>query len=120
MSTNLHQLLILPGSNVNIFCKDGLSSLDVDNVKKIFNFGGNIQMKNCGPQNEWEAINQSMDDMGVEYFAIRDGSNTTKIQDFKTAFNANEENAWKYSQPPNYQNWVASFRSNAEMEETMF
>ena len=56
MSTNINTTIILPGSYFNIFCKDGLSPLDVLHIKTIYNFGGNIKFQDCGGENQFDAI----------------------------------------------------------------
>ena len=63
MSTELNSVLIVPGSTMNIFCKDGLSALDVYNIEHVYHFGGNMVFKDCGAPNEWVALNQSTEDM---------------------------------------------------------
>ena len=54
--TSLHSLIILPGATVRYFCKDGLSSLSVMQVQKIFMFGGKMVSVNCGADIELIAL----------------------------------------------------------------
>ena len=61
--TSIHSMIILPGSVVRYFCKDGLSSLTVFNVERILNFGGEMKAVNCGAANEWLALHQAVFDM---------------------------------------------------------
>ena len=63
MSTKIHSAIVLPQGTLNIFCKDGMSPLDVNNVEHIWNFGGRIQFKDCGIENEWMALKQGEADM---------------------------------------------------------
>ena len=55
MSSSIHQLIIMPKVTGTIICEDGLSPLDVFNVKKIYNFG-KIKFSNCGAENEYVTL----------------------------------------------------------------
>ena len=66
MSSNVNSALILPGSTMNFFCKDGLSPLDVNHIQQVFNFGGNIKLVNCGVENTWVAFQEAQVDMNAE------------------------------------------------------
>ena len=60
MSTSqIHQLLIRPGSKVNLVCKDGLSAATVYNIDKIYNFGGNLKFVDCGTPEIWAGLFQA-------------------------------------------------------------
>ncbi len=51
MSLKIHELLIMPGSSVKMYCKNGLSSATVLAIDHIFNFGGDVKFVNCGAAN---------------------------------------------------------------------
>ena len=63
MSSTVKQVLILPGSAVNFYCKDGLSALDLLNIQKVFHFGGKIEFVDCGGENWYVGLEQSYQDM---------------------------------------------------------
>ena len=50
MSTSAHSVFLLPKGTLNVFCIDGLSAFEIENVKKFYNFGGNVTYNNCGPE----------------------------------------------------------------------
>ena len=52
----VHSVILLPGDTLRYFCEDGLSPLDIGNVGKILNFGGNIVPVNCGASNEYATL----------------------------------------------------------------
>ena len=56
MSTTIHQVIILPGQTVSVYCKDGLSAIDVLNIEHIYNFNGNMKFVNCGAPNQYVAL----------------------------------------------------------------
>ena len=94
MSSLIHSALVLPGSMLKFYCKDGLSPLDVDHIEKIFNFGGSIVAVDCGVLNEWVAYNQSFIDMKKEYKKAVAG--TQKKDDFYKATVANVKQYQKF------------------------
>ena len=103
MSTHLHQLLLLPGNNVKLFCTDGISPLTVMNIQKIYNFGGNIKFKNCGASDEWIAMSQATDDMG----SLADNTDDQRTKnDYMTAFTSDQENLNKFENTSIYTNWM--------------
>ena len=63
MSTRVHSLIILPGSNLIYFCKDGLSPLSIMLIEKIFNFGGRMRAMDCGVESEYAALMIAETDM---------------------------------------------------------
>lgn len=63
MSTNVHSVLILPGSTFKLYCKDGLSPLDVNHIESVFNFGGTVKAVDCGMANQLVAFHQMWADM---------------------------------------------------------
>ena len=78
MSFQIHQLLILKGSKVQIYCKDGLSSLDVYNIQHIFRLGGNIKFVNCGAANQYAAYSQAGFDMQDKWWETPDKDSKIK------------------------------------------
>ena len=63
MSLHIHQLIMHEGSSVNIYFKDGLSAIDVLEIRKIFRFGGNFEFINCGAKNEFITLKHAKSDM---------------------------------------------------------
>ena len=56
MSTQIHQMILLPSSNFKIFCVDGMTQEDVEKLGKILNFGANLRFANCGATTEFNII----------------------------------------------------------------
>ena len=67
MSTHIHNLIILPGNDVQFFCKDGMSPATVYNINKIYKLGGELKFVNCGAGNIYAGLEQAYGDMTVKY-----------------------------------------------------
>ena len=63
MSSSVHSIILLPGSQFEYMCKDGLSPLEVQNVEHIFNFGGSMKAVNCSAEHEYTALRHARGDM---------------------------------------------------------
>ena len=116
MSTSVHSVVILPGSKMNLFCQDGLNPLEVQNIKKIFNFGGSIKATNCGAANEWVALEQAIVDMKERKKEIPAGR--ARLD----AMIANAENYKKmdvFQKSDVYQKYAAG-RNRDEMSKVLF
>ena len=96
MSTSIHQLIMLPGAQTNLFCKDGLLSTDVLQIKSIFRFGGYLNFINCGAQNEYVTLKQAKWNMFNLLHHHVDKANTQKYQDYHSAFEINENDMKKF------------------------
>ena len=67
MSTNttIQSVILVPSSTFEIICSDGLSYNDIQNIKKIYNFGGNIKITECGGKIDEQVLYKSWSDMGL-------------------------------------------------------
>ena len=74
MSSSVHSAIILPGATTKLYCKDGLSPLDVQNIDKVINFGGSMKFINCTPANEYVGTMQALGDMSYMWAHARAGS----------------------------------------------
>ena len=63
MSTSVNSLILVPGSTSVMYCKDGLSPIDVNHIKKFFNFGGNVVFNNCGASTQFSTLWKAKADM---------------------------------------------------------
>ena len=63
MSVLIHNAILMPGDTFRIFCSDGLSTDVMSHIKNLFNFGGNIVMKNCGANNEYGILSKAQSSM---------------------------------------------------------
>ena len=61
--SSVSKVIILPGSKVRFFCKDGLSAIDVEDIKRIYHFGGKLEFVNCGPFNIIMGLEMAADSM---------------------------------------------------------
>ena len=94
MSTSIHSVILMPSSTYQIFCKDGLSPLDLHHVEKLLNFGANIKAINCGAENEYAALHQAKADM---YDLMRRNRfDRVKKADYQLAMNVNSEKIPKF------------------------
>ena len=96
---------------MNIYCKDGLSALDVYNIEHIYHFGsGNLTFKDCGAANEWVALNQAYQDMYHAWQTSPMLSNDPKspIKDYHLAYEANAANIVKFAKTDVYKNWITT------------
>ena len=59
MSIKVHSFILNPSDTVRVFCTDGLSSLDIANIKYIYNFGGQFKLSNCGVGNEAHVLRKT-------------------------------------------------------------
>ena len=75
---SVHELILAPGNVANIYCKDGLTSLDVYEIKSIFNFGGEIKFVNCQPENMYVTLVQAYGDMEYHWEHAKAGSDAEK------------------------------------------
>ena len=81
MSSSVHSIMLLPGSTLTVACTDGMSSLNILNVQKLFNFGntsmvgsGNIKFANCGIENQYSSLEIAEHNMFDLWLNARDGT----------------------------------------------
>ena len=67
MSTVVHSFFLGPYDTVRVFCKDGLSSLDIKNIEDIYDFGGKFQLIDCGVGYEDVVLHKAARTMGNLY-----------------------------------------------------
>ena len=79
MSSSVHQLVILPNGQTNVYCKDGLSPLDVMHIDSIFNFGGKMNFVDCGAVNHWTGLEQAVGDMVHHINALKIRSRKSNV-----------------------------------------
>ena len=58
----------MEGDKVQIFCTDGLMPNEVEHIKLIFNFGGDIVLIDCGVANEYNILEKALYSMEEKYF----------------------------------------------------
>ena len=71
MLKHIHQLIIEPGSDVRLLCKDGLSAATVYNIDKIYHFGGNFKFVDCGAGAIQAGLDQATESMYKKYTASK-------------------------------------------------
>ena len=103
MSTTVHQAIILPKGKLNVYCKDGLSAIDVLNIQHIYHFGGNFNFINCGADNEYAGLFQAKSDMNTMMLHKKAGSQA--YRDFKTAVLLNSGDIKNFAQTDVYKTW---------------
>ena len=106
MSTRLHSLIIEPGSWVNYYCVDGLTSMEKLRVANILNFGGHLRSHNCGAAQEFVTLDQASFDMFKKFLEAPRGSKAR--DDFKTAFEQNKEARTKFTTTDLFKKWVGN------------
>ena len=72
MLKHIHQLIIEPGSDVRLLCKDGLSAATVYNIDRIYHFGGNFKFVDCGAGAIWTGLDQAWGSMMDKYMDSKD------------------------------------------------
>ena len=85
MGSKINRVIILPGGQVNFYCKDGLSSIDVLQIQRIYLFGGNLKFVNCGAFNESIGLDMAIRDMFVQYLKTLNHVQERISNDFKKA-----------------------------------
>ena len=119
---SIHQLILLPGGKVKYFCKDVLSSLDVMQVGKILNFGGNLVPVNCGTANQYVALWQAYLDMwgmanySRSWMETIANSKMDETDDYYRAMQENVNNFAKFMQTDEYKAWI----SGKDVKELQF
>ena len=84
MSTNVHSAVILPGATMKVYCVDGMSALEVLNVQKLFNFGGQMKFENCGVPNVFGGLQDGATTLGN--LANKFGISQIQKQDYEMAY----------------------------------
>ena len=107
MSLVIHNAILMPGQTYNIFCTDGLSTNVVSHIKNLFNFGGNIVMKNCGAENELRLLGKAKDDMTDVYYK------NTNNHDVHIAMWQNIAKYNEFMRTPTYRDWSNSYEGSA-------
>ena len=71
MTTNVHKVILSKGDTMKISCQDGGRGTNVSGkFDHIYNFGGDIMMKNCGENNERRVLEKASNDMDWKYQTI--------------------------------------------------
>ena len=88
MSTVVHSFFLGPSDTVRVFCVDGLSSLDIQKIDDIYDFGGKFQLVDCGVGYEYVVLQKAAGTMGNLYFTAKnDGLHSVEeVKDIKEAF----------------------------------
>ena len=68
MLKHIHQVIIVPGSTVQLLCKDGLSAATVYNIDKIYHFGGKFKFVDCGAGAIDTGLRQAWSSMSGKYY----------------------------------------------------
>ena len=48
MSIPIETLILLPTDRMRIYCTDGMTNREVELIKRVFNFGVNVEFYKCG------------------------------------------------------------------------
>ena len=106
--TTVHNVILLPSSTLKIICSDGLSLNEIQKIKKIFNFGGKIEVKDCGPEVEEHVLHKSIGDMLAlwdKYAYELYGENSKETKDVYTAEVIDEEKYYKWKDTSLFKQW---------------
>ena len=109
----VNSVIILPGAKFNFFCIDGLSPLDVLNIKHIYRFGGHMQFFDCGAANEYVGLVQTMDDMNIK---LNDTPLGLQYDDYSTALILNVNNLLIFKKTHVYKTWFAKHGSEGQFQ----
>ena len=112
--TAIHNAIILPGGTMRFYCKNGLSSIDVYNIQKLYNFGGSMKFVNCDTGSQWVALHQATYDMYDRYrntfiplpFAKTYESKKRQFDNSNKAYRMDEDVLRQYEKTDAFKQWI--------------
>ena len=114
MSTNVHSVILMPGSTARLICQNGLSPIDVQHIKQIINFGGKLKFIHCTVSNEFIAQAQAYMNMADKARSSRGRAKA----DFNLAKQTNLDNYSKFYLSNIFQAWFK--QPGPDKEENLF